>query len=118
MIRVVCNGCRQEINREDRARSDELAKGWLKSKGAYGEQGVVMDASLVAVLSTDGDQDLFCHKCISKAQAYWDEKAFKLEAWMTQYKAQIRNHQKDFFSKKNGQPAAITHDNPAVPRLH
>ena len=118
MIKLICNGCRKEINDKDQAKSDVLATQWLKDSGAFNEEGVLVNGNLTAYLSTDGHRDVFCPKCRDRVIPYWNEKSFKVDAWQAQYKAQIRNHQKDFFSKKNGLEAVKPNDNQELPRLH
>jgi hypothetical protein len=117
MLKKVCNGCHREANDKDEADTAVLANQWLKDMGAYDGDSRLVRGGLVAHLSTEGAPDLFCPKCQGKAISYWTEKAFKVDAWGAQYKASIRNHQKDYFSKKNG-PKAIVHDNQELPRLH
>tara|TARA_Y100000310_G_scaffold336014_1_gene419488 strand:- start:876 stop:1232 length:357 start_codon:yes stop_codon:yes gene_type:complete len=118
MIKLVCNGCRREINDLDKEGTQHLAQEWLRSRGAYDDNGGLINPNLGNYLATNGDADLFCPKCRSMALDYWNEKCEKINGWEAQYKASIKNHQKEFFSQKK-KPQVIKPDaHKELPRLH
>ena len=118
MIKLICNGCRREINGQDKDSTHQVAQEWLTSQGAYDSQGNLIGPGVGNFLATNGEADLFCPKCRPMALDYWNEKREKINGWEAQYKASIRNHQKEFFSKKKKPQLMETNAHKELPRLH
>ena len=93
MIKYICNNpvCRREVSTEDTNNSAISANEWLESVGSQHS----------LVLTTEGQNDIFCESCLPRAHTYWTSKMDQIKRLSNQWNSTVRNHCKKHFSAPN-----------------